>query len=65
MKALENLDKFQSLLGIIVNWNLASVKVSSVSPMFQSLLGIIVNWNLPGQVTIFYDLVSIPARDYC
>ncbi len=55
---------FQSLIGILVNWNDTVVTRPSNTRRFQSLIGILVNWNLIAAYSNQKNHVSIPNRDF-
>ncbi len=57
---------FQSLKGIIDNWNLVTTMQNSrlIRFLFQSLKGIIDNWHMVLVLFRLTGYVSIPKRDY-
>ena len=57
--------RFQSLIGILVNWNLGSAIALQNLHIFQSLIGILVNWNyFLGRLGVITEILSIPDRDF-
>ncbi|PPT09160.1 hypothetical protein CKA32_001416 [Geitlerinema sp. FC II] len=55
---------FQSLKGILVNFNRNRHHRRKIATLFQSLKGILVNFNRPSRTQLPTNPVSIPQRDF-